>query len=131
MATFLLDTSVIIDTINEKKNRRLFLRELVSAGHTLACCPINVSEIYAGIRTKEEPQTEALLRSLEYFPITFPVAKMAGLLKRDFGKKGKSLSLTGTIIAAVAIHNQLILITDNTKDFPMKDLQLYPLPPAS
>jgi tRNA(fMet)-specific endonuclease VapC len=130
MATFLLDTSVIIDAINEKKNRRLFLRELVLAGHVLACCPINVSEIYAGVRPKEETQTHALLHSLEYFPITFPVAEMAGLLKRDYGKKGKNLSLTDTIIAAVAIHNQLPLITDNTKDFPMKELHLYPLPPA-
>jgi predicted nucleic acid-binding protein len=131
MATFLLDTSVIVDALNEKKNRRVFLRELVSAGHVLACCPINVSEVYAGIRPKEEAKTEALLRSLEYYPITFSVAEMAGLLKRDYSKKGKSLSLPDTTIAAVAIHNQLALITDNTKDFPMNELLLYPLPPAS
>ena len=130
MATFLLDTSVIIDAVNEKKNRRLFLRELVSDGNTLACCPINVSEIYAGVRPNEVRQTEALLRSLEYFPITYAVAEMAGLYKRDFGKKGKSLSLTDTIIAAVAIQNGLVLLTDNTKDFPMKDLQLCSLPIA-
>jgi len=131
MATFLLDTSVIIDAINEKKNRRLFLRELVSAGHVLACCPVNVSEVYSGVRPQEETRTNGLLRSLEYFPITFPVAEMAGLLKRDYSKKGKSLSLTDTIIAAVAIHNRLSLITDNAKDFPMKELQLYPLPAES
>jgi predicted nucleic acid-binding protein len=49
-------------------------------------------------------------------------------LKRDHAKKGITLSLTDTMIAAVAIHNRLTLITDNTKDFRMKELVLYPLP---
>ncbi len=130
MAVYLLDTCVLIDVINEKKNRRLFLRSLVAAGHTLACCPINVSEVYAGIKPKEEAQTAILMRSLEYFPIIYAVAELGGFLKRDYGKKGKTLSLTDTLIGAVAIHNGLILMTDNIKDFPMKELQLYPLPQA-
>lgn len=129
MSTFLLDTSIIIDAINEKKGRFDFLLDLMERhGHTLACCPINVSEVYAGMRPKEEQQTTAFLKSLQLYPITFPVAELAGLLKRDYGKKGVSLSLTDTIIAAVAIHNELPLMTDNTKDFPMPELSLYSLP---
>lgn len=129
MSTFLLDTSVIIDAINGKKNRNQFLLELTEGqGHRLACCPINVAEVYAGLRSKEEQRTGDLLRSLELFPITFAIAERAGLLKRDHGKKGITLSLTDAIIAAVAIHHQLTLITDNTRDFPMKELSLYPLP---
>jgi predicted nucleic acid-binding protein len=34
------------------------------------------------------------------------------------------------MIAAVAIDNQLTLLTDNTRDYPMKELHLYPLPQA-
>lgn len=129
MSTFLLDTSIIIDTINEKKGRFDFLLDLTERqGHTLACCPINISEVYAGLRPKEQQHTTAFLKSLQLYPITFPVAELAGLLKRDYGKKGVSLSLTDTIIAAVAIHNELTLMTDNTKDFPMPELSLYPLP---
>ena len=129
MATYLLDTNIIIDAINEKKNRHQFLLDLAERqGHFLACCPINISEVYAGMRPKEEARTTALLRSLQLYPITFPVAEMAGLLKRDHAKKGVSLALPDTIVAAVAIHNQLTLITENTKDFPMKELSLYPLP---
>src|SRR5579864_6927774 len=125
MATYLLDTNIIIDAINEKRNRNAFLVDLAERqGHSLACCPINVAEVYAGMRPKEEPKTAAVLRSLQLFPITFPVAELAGLLKRDHAKKGVTLSLTDSIIAAVAIYNQLTLITDNIKDFPMKDLSL-------
>ena len=128
MATFLLDTSVIIDTINEKKDRRLFLKQLVVQGHTLACCAISVSEVYAGMRPKEEEKTKSFLGMLEYYPITFAAAESGGLLKRDHGKKGVTLSLTDAMIAAVTIRHQLTLITDNVKDFPMKELALYPLP---
>lgn len=128
MATFLLDTSVIIDAINNKKGRRQFLRDLIYAGNTLACCAINVTEIYAGIRPNEQQNTAAFLTSLDYYPITFPAARLAGELKRDFGKKGTTLTVTDAVIAAVALHHQLSVITDNTKDFPMKELVLYPLP---
>jgi predicted nucleic acid-binding protein len=131
MATLLLDTSVIIDAINNKKGRGDFLLDLTERqGHFLACCPINVAEVYAGMRPKEESYTTALLESLRLFPITFPVAALAGQLKRDHARRGSTLSLTDCMVAAVAIHNQLALLTDNTKDFPMSQLSLYPLPKA-
>lgn len=127
MATYLLDTNIIIDVLNEKRNRPALLQALLSEGHLLACCPINVAEVYAGMRPREEPHTEALLNSLWYFPITFPIARLAGLLKRDYGKTGKALNIADATIAAVAIHHNLPLITDNIKDFPMKQLQLHTL----
>src|SRR5258708_729003 len=121
MAIYLLDTSVIIDTINGKRNREQFLIGLVQQGHLLACCPINVTEVYAGLRPAEESRTLELLESLKYYPITWPVARLAGLLKRDYSKKGITLAATDVIIAAVAIHHQITLITDNLKHYPTKE----------
>lgn len=128
MPTYLLDTSVIIDAINNKKNRRQLLRDLLQGGNSLACCPVNVAEVYAGMRPNEEQSTAAFLNTLNYYPLTFPISRLGGELKRDFGKKGTTLSLTDTLIAAVAIHHQLPLLTDNTKHYPMKAITLYPLP---
>jgi predicted nucleic acid-binding protein len=128
MATYLLDTSVIIDAINGKKGRRQLLRELIGKGNTLACCPINITEVYAGLRPQEERNTKTFLHSLELYPLTWPVAELAGVLKRDHSKKGKTLNLGDVLIAATALHNGLPLLTDNIKDFPMKELSLYPLP---
>jgi predicted nucleic acid-binding protein len=130
MATFLLDTSVIIDALNNKRGRRALLLELLNDGHLLACCPINVTEVYAGMRPKEEAATGAFLDSLHYFAITAPTARSAGELKREHRRKGITLNLGDVIIAAVALSNQLILLTDNVKHFPMRDLSLYPLPGA-
>src|SRR5437867_1270581 len=128
MANFLLDTSVIIDAINDKRGRRQMLRDLIEQNNILSCCAINVSEVYAGMRPKEEENTKTFLSTLEYYPIGFAEAEAGGLFKRDHAKKGVTLSLTDSLIAAVAIHNHLTLITDNTKDFPMREIRLHPLP---
>jgi tRNA(fMet)-specific endonuclease VapC len=128
MATLLLDTSVIIDTINNKKGRQQLLRDLVTQGNSLACCPINITEVYAGLRSHEEASTKAFLNSLDLLPMTRPIAELAGLLKRDYGKKGRTLNLGDVMIAATALHNGVALLTDNTKDFPMRELKLYPMP---
>jgi predicted nucleic acid-binding protein len=128
MAVFLLDTSVIVDAINNRRARRASLRGLVEQGNTLACCPINVTEVYAGMRPVEESTTQAFLESLKFYPITWPVARLAGLLKRDYAKQGVTLAATDVTIAAVALHHAIFLITDNLKHYPMKELQVYPLP---
>jgi predicted nucleic acid-binding protein len=131
MTTYLLDTSVIIDVLNGQRNRDVLLKGLLSQGDLLACCAVNISEIYAGMRPKEETKTEAFLQSLEYYDITWDVARRAGLLKRDYSKKGQTLSLPDTIIAAVALEYNLMLITDNIKHYPMPQLKLYPLSEVS
>jgi len=128
MATYLLDASVIIDALNGKRGRGQLFRELLQQGHLLACRSINVTEVYAGLRSHEETRTRELLESLQYFPISWPVARLAGLLKRDYGRKGVTLATTDDTIAAVTIHHELTLITDNLKHYPMKELSLYPLP---
>jgi predicted nucleic acid-binding protein len=128
MATFLLDTCVIIDTLNNKRGRPALLLDLVRSGHVLACCPINITEVYAGMRAREEAATEELFASFQHIPITPPAARLAGEFKRDYARKGTTLNLGDVIIAAVAIHNEVTLLTDNTKDFPMGALSVYPLP---
>ena len=128
MATFLLDTCVIIDALNNKRGRPALLLDLVKPGHVLACCPINITEVYAGMRPKEETATEEFFASLQHVPIAPSAARLAGKLKRDYAREGTTLNLGDVIIAAVAIHSKLTLLTDNTKDFPMAGLSLYPLP---
>jgi predicted nucleic acid-binding protein len=59
--------------------------------------------------------------SLQFYPVPFRVAELAGTLKREHSKKGITLSMSDVLIAAVAIHNQLTLIMDNIKDFPMNN----------
>jgi len=83
MATYLLDTNIIIDALRENKNWNAKLVGLVERGHTLACCAVNIAEVYAGVRPKEQQKTATLLHSLHFYPITLDVAELAGGLKRQ------------------------------------------------
>lgn len=128
MATCLLDSSVIIDVITGKRDREKLLKDLVQAGHVLTCCPINITEVYAGVRPHEENRTTELLEALDYYPVSFPIARLAGELQNQHRKKGISLATADVTIVAVAIYNELALITDNVKHYPMREISLYPLP---
>ncbi len=129
MPTYLLDSSIIIDVLNRKRQRDVLLENLLLQGHLLACCCINVTEVFAGMRPSEKARTEDLLNSFEYYEVTRDIAKRAGLLKREWASKGITLALSDVTIAAVAIDNHLTLLTDNVKHYPMPGLQIYPLTP--
>jgi len=109
MPTFLLDTSVIIDAINDRRGPRQ-----ASAASTQPQPP--TPKVTGSIR-----------RRWPCYPLTWPVSELAGLLKRDYARKGRVLNLD-VLIAATALHNRLPLLTDNTRDFPMPALTLHALP---
>jgi len=50
MPHYLADTSLIIDLINDRGERRNFVRHLLKPGDTLGCCTINLIEVYTGMR---------------------------------------------------------------------------------
>ena|SRR5690242_12957238 len=124
----LLDTSILIDVLRFRNQRREFLAELVRGGHTLSTSTLNVAEVYAGMRPAEEARTEALLSNLELYDLNGVSARLAGKLKNAWAKKGHTLTLADSIVAAIAIERGCALLTDNRKDFPMPEVQLYPLP---
>ena len=60
-----------------------FLDRLFDLGHYFACCSVNITEVYAGLRAGEEAKTAVFLNSLECLPVTPERARQAGLLRRD------------------------------------------------
>jgi predicted nucleic acid-binding protein len=123
----LLDTSVLIDVLRLRNRRRELLLELVQTGHTLGTSAINVAELYAGMRPWEEQYTDDLVAKLECYELSKTTGRIAGTLKGQWAKKGRTLALTDTIIAAIALDHRCALMTDNRKDFPMPELKFYPL----
>ena len=128
--TILLDTSVIIDALNYKRGRHDLIKSYEESGDTLACSAINVAEVYAGMKPHEAQATDAFFQRLECIEINENIARMGGLLKYEWARKGVTLDIPDAIIAAVALSFDLTLATDNTKDFPMPELKFLPLPTA-
>ncbi len=128
MTIYLPDSNVLVDALNGKRGRRELLRNLVLQGHRLAGCSVTAAEVYSGMRPHEAHQTDQFLSSLVWFGTSREVARRAGRLRFDWARRGKTLSLPDTLIAATVIEHGLTLVTDNRKDFPMPELSLYPLP---
>jgi predicted nucleic acid-binding protein len=123
----LLDTTVLLDVLRARQNRRSLLAELLAGGHTLATAAINIGEVYSGMRPEEQTRTEAFLSRLDCYPLSCAIARRAGALKSAWAQKGKTLSLADMIVAATALEHGLTLMTDNRKDFPLPELKLHPL----
>lgn len=98
---------------------------MAEEGHLLACSAVNVAEIYSGMKERERPATEALLESLRCFPVSFDVARQGGELRAKFRSKGRDISLPDAIIGATAHAHNLVLVTENRKDFPMPGLKIF------
>jgi predicted nucleic acid-binding protein len=124
----LLDTSVLIDVLRLRNQRRALLAELVRAGHSLSTTTLNIAELYAGMRAGEVVATEALLSGLESYELSGSAARLAGKLKNAWARRGRTLALADAIVAAIAIERECSLLTDNRKDFPMPEVKFYPLP---
>lgn len=124
----LLDTSVLIDVLRSRNQRRELLLRLIQEGHSLSTTALNVAEVYVGVRSNEEASTTALLDSLRCHELDAESGMQAGLLANSWARKGRTISLADAIVAAIAIGRGAVLMTDNRKDFPMAQLKLYPLP---
>jgi predicted nucleic acid-binding protein len=85
--TLLLDTTVLLDVLRARQNRRSLLADVVAAGHLLATSAINIGEVYAGMRRSEEDRTETFLSSLVCYPIDGRDRTSSRLPKKRMGAK--------------------------------------------
>lgn len=118
---FLPDTTILIDFFRGRKEAADMLYALVEEG-PLACCAVTVAEIFSGVGPDVLPRIEEFLDALVYHPIDCRTARRAGLYRRDYQKRGITLSIADTLIAAVAVEKSLTLVTKNVRHFPMPEL---------
>ena len=78
MGRLLLDTTFIIDVLNDRRGWADLMERFILEQHTPAYCAINVAEVYVGLRAPKAQKTEALLRQLTYIPIRWEAARLAG-----------------------------------------------------
>ncbi len=123
----LLDTTVLVDVMRGKGDGYRMLSGLMPHDSSLATSVINVAEVHAGLREGEEARASRLIESLDVLPVTRAIAQRSGELVRTWASKGRTLALDDMLIAATAIEHNLPLATSNRKDFPMPEVELYPL----
>ena len=89
---------------------------------TLVIC---VAEVLAGMRRGEEARTYALPGRMQWSPMKGEIAQFAGELKLSWSCRGRTLQLSGCLIAATSILEDCELATLNRKDLPMPEIWFH------
>jgi predicted nucleic acid-binding protein len=82
-------------------------------------------EIVEGMREHERQGTMQLLDSLVSHPLDALIADLGGEFIRRYRAQGITLDKPDAIIAATAIHHDLVLVTYNSRHYPTPELRLY------
>ena len=123
--TYLPDTNILINALNNKRGHRELLMQFVDQGHRLACCTVVVAELFSGVKPADLAKIEEFVSLLVWYPATPAIARRAGRWRFDWARQGITLSLADTLIAATATEHGLKLITNNQRHFPMPDISIH------
>jgi predicted nucleic acid-binding protein len=119
----LLDTTVLIDALRDRPVAGR-LRELRAADRVPWICAVNVDEVLRGTNTEEEALVIRFLSGLHLAPLGRAEGERAGRWRRDFARRGVTLSQGDCLIAAAAVGVDARLVTGNPKHFPMDELEV-------
>ncbi|OGG13209.1 hypothetical protein A3D77_00615 [Candidatus Gottesmanbacteria bacterium RIFCSPHIGHO2_02_FULL_39_11] len=120
---YLLDTDILIWLIRKDPTTIHWFEKLRQEG-VAALSVLSVTEVYKGIFKSELQETEKMIQTCTLYDVTYPIAKQAGFYWNQFHKDLKKLGIVDCLIAATARENGFILLTDNTRHFPMKDISI-------
>ena len=114
-----VDTDILIWILkgNEAIKKRFTELVLETKGHVFIT-PVQIAEIYAGIREREKTKTENYLQSFNIIEIDKQVGMLAGEFINKFGKS-HNVTIADALIGAAAKINGFKLWTLNKKHYPM------------
>ena len=124
MAKYILDTTVLVDFLNGRREAVDLVDSLAHRGNQLGVCCVSVAELYAGTDRNRRAAVDRLIEAMNYHDVSLAAAQEAGRYRYEFARRGTALSTTDTLIAATAIAEGATLITANPRDFPMEEIEL-------
>lgn len=124
MTTYILDSDVIIDYLAKREQAITLIEKFIQLDELPAVSVLTEIEVKIGLKDAQIPKVNKFFNALTIIPVTNDLAQLAIEFIRFWRKKGKTLHLVDACIAATAISNDLILVTGNKKDYPMKELRL-------
>lgn len=118
---YLLDTNICI-AILKAGNQKVIKRFLNEQPDNLSVCSIVKAELFFGAckslnREKNLEKLSEFLQLFHSFSFDDEAAEIYGIIRADLSAKGTPIGPNDLIIASIALHNNLILITHNTREF--------------
>ena len=128
MTKYLLDSDVLMDFFKHKEYAIALLDKLL-AGGSLNMSILSLTEVRSGWSKAETEQFLSRLYDLvKIINLNKKIAELAGKYRQEYKKtRGILLPTIDTLIGSSAILEKCQLVTRNKKDFPMPEVNLYPL----
>ena len=118
---YLLDTNVCVVYLN---GRSLSVRDrlLATATEDMAVCSVVKAELFYGAFRSNHPQRtlerqQAFLSQFVSLPFHDEAALLSGRIRAELAKAGMPIGSYDLQIAAIALANDLTLVTHNTREF--------------
>jgi predicted nucleic acid-binding protein len=122
VAKYLLDTDVIIEWLRHDTGIVDWLDRCHMAGDFLACTPVSVAELYAGLRPREEFFIGEILQVVQCVDLNARIGHKAGHYRYTFGRS-HGVEIADALMAAAAHVHGLTLCTRNVRHYPMRDVK--------
>lgn len=118
---YLIDTNICIYIMNQRPREIMDKCRQFQPGD-IAVSAITVSELQYGVAKSSSPsknqvRLDEFLLPFEILPYNADVAKAYGSIRSRLEKKGKPIGPLDFLIAAHALSRNLILVTNNEKEF--------------
>jgi predicted nucleic acid-binding protein len=112
MSTILLDTSAIIDYLQDEPYAVTLVEQIGTGTITASYSPITEAELWMGtMREQEELIVLALLRRCEFTPLDSLTARLAGELLRKRSEGERRRHVGDALIAAAAMRRGEPVVT--------------------
>lgn len=118
--TYLLDTDTCIYWLRDRFSVRAKVREI--GWNQIVICVITAAELYYGAYNSSRVQenltrAEEFTQNLPVIPLSNNSIKVFGELKTELRKSGQPIGDFDLLIASVALTENYILVTNNTRHY--------------
>lgn len=117
---YLLDTNAVIAVMKENQNVIAHIRQ-IGKSNLRICAPVE-AELWFGVKKSEQQsknrfRLQTFLEWIPSLPFESDAASHFGEIRADLTKKGTPIGLFDMQIAAIALTNDLTVVTNNTREF--------------
>jgi tRNA(fMet)-specific endonuclease VapC len=118
---YLLDTNTCIRYINGRSVSVAAHLDGLAQGDAVLCTVVQAELLFGGLRSQHPDKTLAKQRQFiqlfQVLPFDAPAAEHYAVIRADLTNKGTLIGGNDLMIAAIALANDLILVTHNTREF--------------
>lgn len=125
MLKYLLDSNIVSESSKPYPNKNV-IETLTKKRNECCICTVTYFEMLHGVLRLDEGKrkerlmaylNETVLPFYNQIPYDSNAAEMHAQIVSDLEKVGKTMPFQDSIIAAIAMANDLVLVTRNVKDF--------------